>query len=968
MAKLTFADGEWERANALAIEVQNKIIEAANDSHKIADIKENYRGRVSFGPNDEIFLNKFSKKSRTGNPKLQHSFIIFPKKDKPPSVYALGRQEEKTLLGEGNFGRVIIGQDRGGKACAIKIIKTTTYTEDEWKDINNEIEAGKAMGYLLDSVIVGDTVYLVMPLLKGNALFSLSAQSKIPLTWAEIAEGINFDQETMATATQSEIPIDLFDPFERERKLLNSIGFTDEEINRLLTEKTRLLQEEKYKYSDEDKLKTAIAAAKEIKKIFDLGWLHCDIKGENCIGYMDAKDKADVYLTDYGLAIKQDYAAIYTSFRGTPNYMAPEVKEKFNANRPYYKADVALSNALKTIAPDKESDEELRATLKNVIKNPEANETYKAAKKAYDRFLTAQKEYNAIKAKFSTASDVYSFAAMCVYDFDLTRDSGYGIIKRCLRKKPKDRPSIEEVIRRLELELNIKNAKTHEEKLKYLLPYLNTHGTDFKSLNVFSFAAMCSVDFELPHDIGFDIIVQCEEEDAEKPSTEEVISKVRLDLNIRNIRNAKTSDEKVKDLLPYLNAHADDFESLDAQSFTETCISDFKLPDDIGFGIIKQYQELKPGEELPIEELISKVRLDLNIRHAKNHVEILKHLLPYLNTYGGDFVSRAAYSLDWMPISDFKPTDIDISINKQYKELDPGKELPIEKVIRRVRLDLNIQHVKSLDEKSKFLLPYLNTHGDDFENLDAQSFAWMCLSDFGLPGDIGFGIIVPCLFEKQFEDRPPIEEVIRKVRLDLNIRHAKNHVEILEYLLPYLDANPNDFEISDVHSFATMCISKFGLTENSGLGIIGKCLDKELEVKPSKDEVIGDLKSVLNAHEAFNSDAFSKPIKLKGEEGSLDLDKEVNLSSINLKFFGKRKRITLRGYIADTLEKDETKADKIIIAITELDRGALELALNIDSDKIHFDGNIGKEILKQIIQPPAGTPDTQIVSPSADPK
>lgn len=73
------------------------------------------------------------------------------------------------------------------------------------------------------------------------------------------------------------------------------------------------------------RLNIITAILTKLKQIHQLGWVHCDIKGQNIKFVIDpVTQKINIYIVDFGSARKLEKLTIDKSAMGTPKYLSPE--------------------------------------------------------------------------------------------------------------------------------------------------------------------------------------------------------------------------------------------------------------------------------------------------------------------------------------------------------------------------------------------------------------------------------------------------------------------------------------------------------------------------------------------------------------------------------------------------------------------------------------------------------------------
>ncbi len=383
------------------------------------------------GPKDsaEIFLpqegtlkTENSGEIAIGVANLQHSFIQIG-----GELYAIGNKEEGAFLGQGTSGEVFRARNFKGEEVAVKISKQGDAIS------NSEIAILKEVGYLRGRVAVGEKTYLVMALLNGQELMNAHKQLKVKHPWqsALLQVGLTEEAQKFFWRAINAAGGNVLDALEDEdfrpmvvRNFSKAAPSSDDPYQwaeqRLIEieQQYRVLSEEKI-YNKQQCLEFAISAAEELKKFFDKGYLHCDIKGQNFIGEL-VDGKAKAHLIDFGSALEissPDQIVRKAVCVGSPVYMAPEVLSGMPAM-------------------------------------------------AFREFGLNQFDYRAAPvegAHLSQKSEVYSFAMMCQRDFGLESKAGFGLLAQALEMEPNDRPSMDALMFALGCEKLVRYGNSDED-------------------------------------------------------------------------------------------------------------------------------------------------------------------------------------------------------------------------------------------------------------------------------------------------------------------------------------------------------------------------------------------------------------------------------------------------------------------------------------------------------------------------
>lgn len=340
-----------------------------------------------------------------GIPGLTHNFIAIN-----DELYAIANEADSPLLGRGTFGQVFLGQNSQGKTCAIK-------KESARKHHPYEVEALSKMGHLQGQAHIDDEVFTIMDVFPGTSLMRLHEKGKTPDPWQAAAQELGYNVQNLAQVKQDLMGYDDFDDsfsYDLICRTMsrNSANFTQNDLEKLKAKAGNI--QNNNTYSPHERTSFAYAAAQEIKRAFDAGILHRDIKGDNFVGRLEHEHHARVALIDFGGAIDIGRATHDESAVGSPTYMAPEV---------------------------------LRALPADFIRKTGRKESIQPG-----------------AAQFSQASDVFSFAIMCDIDLGLDADAGFGILKLARAIEPSDRPSIDEILCLLHADLALQSDNRSEQE------------------------------------------------------------------------------------------------------------------------------------------------------------------------------------------------------------------------------------------------------------------------------------------------------------------------------------------------------------------------------------------------------------------------------------------------------------------------------------------------------------------------
>lgn len=417
------SEEEWKIAEAAAADIRTDIL-ALQPIEEIA--AERFPDRKSaFAYQDPlIYLHaEHEVRGRTFSEKqgitgLKHNFVVIDQK-----VYALGLHEEGAFLGEGGYGKVFLCQNREVETLVVK------EGELRQKKNPNEEELLEKLGYWRGEIefrMKGKKRYR-MSFLKHLPGGSMREWYKIPSQWSQLLEV--FSPEDRAYCECAIYPRDLKKNEKNQFIFTNPMlslhsfpsGMTRKEFLQRLSEESARLQAKQQPRTLEQALKVAIAAAEQLKKVFDAGFLHLDVKGANFnIHYDPETEKTTVSILDFDGAQKGTDPRFLKYGIATYAYSAPEVLRGV----PYM---------------DRQ-------------------------RYAYTGVFDQVSDYNDRGSYFSMASDIYSFAKMCVIDLGFSEHAP--VIRDCLAENLKERPSIENVIRGLTRELEaVSKPKEKMEEL-----------------------------------------------------------------------------------------------------------------------------------------------------------------------------------------------------------------------------------------------------------------------------------------------------------------------------------------------------------------------------------------------------------------------------------------------------------------------------------------------------------------------
>lgn len=415
---------EWQRAR----EIHQRLRGAEGEAAQQAILTEYGATHVDVGKLGSTYLPCFYQmKTSTetidiGIPGINHNFIGIG-----DELYAIDNVDPSQRLGAGKFGQVFRGQNESGRQCAIKV-------EEYDKHQVGEAPALKKMGYLQSSAEIANKFYTVMDLVPGQGLMEMHKKGKAKDPWQQACKNLGYNLSNL-----QKVKLRFgYDSIEDEdddfflSAICQQMGegenrpFKIDDIKALKAEHKKVLANNGF--TQTERLQFVIAAVGELKKAFDNGILHRDIKGDNFVGQLNGQDNIDIALVDFGGAIPLSKAEHNKGLFGSPKYMAPEVL-------------CALPEVHHT-----KLDRPTFARLQSVAEGPPS---------------------------YSSASDLFSFAIMCEFDFGLPPGIGFGILDRAQELEPADRPSIEDIQTCLQAELLCQSTNADDktkaiEKLRSL--------------------------------------------------------------------------------------------------------------------------------------------------------------------------------------------------------------------------------------------------------------------------------------------------------------------------------------------------------------------------------------------------------------------------------------------------------------------------------------------------------------------
>ena len=411
---LEITTAEWQKAK----DIQHKLRDAANDAAQHELLVENCANNIILGKLGTAYLPRFHQMvaSNTSNnidigiPGLNHNFIAIEDK-----LYVIDNVDKSARLGAGQFGQVFSAQNEDGIECAIKVEPTVKHSI-------NEVNALSAMNYLQATAEIDNHFYTVMNRFPGHSL------AKVPHPWKAAVEKLGFNL-TNLQKVKTDFGYDGFDDPDFysaicKRMSNNTTGdvpeFTIIHLEQLKAN-VRALEKQNI-YSDSECLEFVISAGEQMKHAFDNGILHRDIKGDNFVGQINVDKSINVAMVDFGGAINLSDASKATSPFGTPKYMAPEVL----CSLPIYSQIKCFPN--------------------QPVTEPKP-------------------------AAYSCASDIFSFAGMCEYDFNMDPNAGFGVLPFAKSIEPKDRPSIENILTCFKAALACLSANS-EDKLPIISDFI----------------------------------------------------------------------------------------------------------------------------------------------------------------------------------------------------------------------------------------------------------------------------------------------------------------------------------------------------------------------------------------------------------------------------------------------------------------------------------------------------------------
>ena len=409
IGKILFEISEkvWQKAKA----IQRLLLDAPDENSQNKILAEyNAQGSV-LGKLDATYLPRYHEMKTSqgfqsiGIPGLTHNFIGIH-----GELYAIANEHDSPMLGRGTYGQVFLGQNSQGKTCAIK-------QEMANKHHPNEVDVLGRLGYLQGTAHIKQHVYTIMDVFPGTSLAKIYEKGKISDPWQAAAKELGYSVENLAEVKEQLMGYDDFDDIFFYDLICKTMSKNNHVFDRdaleQLKEKAADIQC-RNTYSRHECTQFALATAQEMKRIFNMGLLHRDIKGDNFVGELDCDGNVRVAMIDFGGAIDIKHAAEYKRASGTPDYMAPEV--------------------IKALPLDFLRKINRHASL---LEGP---------------------------AQFSTASDIFSFAIMCKKDFNLDDQAGFGVLELAQAPEPEDRPNIDEILCFLKADLALLSHNRNEQK------------------------------------------------------------------------------------------------------------------------------------------------------------------------------------------------------------------------------------------------------------------------------------------------------------------------------------------------------------------------------------------------------------------------------------------------------------------------------------------------------------------------
>ena len=166
---LDIREHEWQKAR----EIQQELLTATDEASRQAVLARHSESGIVLGQLGSNYLPRFREMPISEGNKavgilgLNHNFVAIN-----DQMYVIRNVDRSTLLGQGKFGQVFIGQNEQGKECAIKV-------EPVIKHSANEVNALKKMGYLQNSAEIDGKFYTIMDRFPGSGLMRMSTKGKV---------------------------------------------------------------------------------------------------------------------------------------------------------------------------------------------------------------------------------------------------------------------------------------------------------------------------------------------------------------------------------------------------------------------------------------------------------------------------------------------------------------------------------------------------------------------------------------------------------------------------------------------------------------------------------------------------------------------------------------------------------------------------------------------------------------------